>query len=320
MPSGFAHGHGPPDCPDCGAPVGPDDRFCSDCGARVGRGVAGDAATGAARRDGPSAEDRAWLRRRVADLHAEGWDTLSDDGERVVLRKRGFGRLPIHVALFLLTGGIGNLLYAFYRYTSGAPRREVYADGTERRLSGGDGDGIDLPVLIAATVAGLLVVGGAVWVGAALLANLSALATVLGTLVFVLSALFAILIPQFARDGLRSPDTVGTERTVERERVRNPPEPCAACGRRVFHGEHRRYAERFYVAGLPLRTRTSGENTYCAACADETNGPLDDDEIEAALDRIRAADGRGRQAHGPDGPPGRERERERELESESEPR
>ncbi|MFC7070241.1 zinc ribbon domain-containing protein [Halobaculum lipolyticum] len=304
MPSGFADATGPSDCPDCGARIDPTDRFCSDCGARVSTGRA------SGRRGAPNAEDRAWLRRRVADLHAEGWETLSDDGERIVLRNRGFGRLPVHAVLFLLTGGIGNLLYAFYRYTSGAPRREVYADGTERSLSGGDG-GVDLPTLVAATAAGVLLAAGAIWFGVTALTNVSLLLAVLGTLVFVLSALFAIMIPQFVRDGVRSPGTFGTERSVDRERVRNPAEPCAACGRRVFHGEHRRFAERFYVAGLPVRTTKSGENVYCAACADERNGPLDDDEIEAELARIRTETGRGGRGRDTD----RDTERDREVES-----
>ncbi|MFC7137122.1 hypothetical protein [Halobaculum litoreum] len=219
-----------------------------------------------------------------------GWETLADDGERVVLRKRGFGRIPVHVVLFLLTGGIGNLLYALYRYSSGAPRREVYADGTERSLSGGDG-GPGLGTVLATLAGGGLLFVGLVWFAAALIADASLLATVLGALVFVLSALAVVSLPRVARDGVKSPGTFGTERTVERERVRNPSEPCAACGRRVFHGEHRRYAERLYVAGLPVRTASSGENVYCAACADETAGPFDDDEIDAELARMRAERG-----------------------------
>jgi len=269
-------------CDGCGTRIDPEDRFCSGCGRPVrsnDRDQRG--------RESPSAEDRAWLRRRVADLHAEGWETVADDGERVVVRKRGFGRLPIHAVLFLLTGGLGNILYALYRYTAGAPRRVVYADGTERSLSGGDDGKRDLATAVAAAAAGLLVFGGALWVGAAVAANLSVIAAVLGSLVFVLSALVAIAVPQVARDGLESPGTFGTAQTVERERVRNPPEPCAACGRRVFRGEHRRYAKRFYVAGIPLRTTSSGENVYCDACADESDGPSAVDDVDAELARLR---------------------------------
>ncbi|QZX98860.1 zinc ribbon domain-containing protein [Halobaculum rubrum] len=285
-------------CDGCGTRIDPEDRFCSGCGRPV-RSTDRDQRG----RESPSAEDRAWLRRRVADLHAEGWETVADDGERVVVRKRGVGRLPIHAVLFLLTGGVGNLLYALYRYTSGAPRRAVYADGTERSLSGSNGATRDLATVIAAAAAGLLVFGGAVWAGAAVAANLSVLVAVLGSLVFVLSALVAIAIPQVARDGLESPDTFGTAGTVERERVRNPPEPCAACGRRVFRGEHRRYARRFYVAGVPLRTTRSGENVYCDACADGSDRTSDVDDVDAELDRLREEDGRED-----------ERERERSFE------
>ncbi|MFC6785961.1 zinc ribbon domain-containing protein [Halobaculum halobium] len=269
-------------CDGCGTRIDLEDRFCSCCGRPVRSN-----ADGPRGRESPSAEDRAWLRRRVDDLRANGWESVDDDGERVVLRKRGVGRLPVHVVLFLLTGGIGNLLYALYRYTSGAPRRVVYADGTERSLSGNGDGGRDLATVTAAAVAGLFVFGGAVWVGAAVLANLSVFAAVLGALAFVLSALVAVAIPQVARDGLESPGTFGTAQTVARERVRNPPEPCADCGRRVFRGEHRRYARRFYVAGVPVRTTASGENVYCADCADESGRSPVGDDVDAELARLR---------------------------------
>lgn len=289
MPSRSSAAGGSHACDACGTRVDHGDRFCSGCGRPVRSNDGSQYG-----RESPSAEDRAWLRRRVADLHAEGWETRSDDGERVVLRKRGVGRVPIHLVLFLLTGGAGNLLYALYRYTSGAPRRAVYADGSERALSGGDDDR-DLATVLAAAAAGLLVFGGAVWVGAAVVANLSVLTAVLGSLVFVLSALVAIAIPQVARDGLESPGTFGTVQTVERDRVRNPPDPCAACGRRVFRGENRRYAERFYVAGIPLRTTRSGENVYCDACADESEGRSSVNDVDAELAQLREEQGQDRE-------------------------
>jgi hypothetical protein len=211
------------------------------------------------------AEGAVWLQQRVADLAAEGWEPVADDGDRAVLRKRGVGRLPVHVALLFVIGGIGNALYALYRYTAGAPRRVVYADGTETRSGDGDGDG--LATVLAAALAGALVVGGVGWVGAAVLANLSALTAAIAALAFVLAALVTVLIPQVARDRLRPIGTFGRERTVERERTRTTPEPCTACGRRVLRGERRRYAERLYVAGIPVGTIAAGANTYCGDCA-----------------------------------------------------
>ncbi|QZP38436.1 zinc ribbon domain-containing protein [Halobaculum magnesiiphilum] len=298
MPSRSTAAGGSHTCEACGTRIDPEDRFCSGCGRPVGSTDRDGPERGSGRGHGsPSAEDRAWLRRRVADLHAEGWETLSDDGERVVLRKRGVGRVPIHLLLFLLTGGFGNVLYAFYKYTSGAPRREVYADGTERLRGGDRGSGMDLPTVAGVGLGLVAAFAAAVWVGAGLIANVSAVALAVGALVFLLIALATATLPRVARDGVRSVRTFGTERAVDRERVRNPPEPCSACGRRVFRGEHRRYAERFYLAGLPLWTEESGENVYCSACADEANGPFDDDDdIDAELDRLRSTTERGRPA------------------------
>ncbi|PSQ08098.1 hypothetical protein BRC97_01605 [Halobacteriales archaeon QS_6_71_20] len=269
----------PERCPDCGRSLDAGDRFCSGCGSPVAApGRAGEA----------SPEDRAWLRRRIADLREKGWDVVVDRGDRVVLRRRGVGGLWTHAALLLATGGVGNLVYALYRYTSGAPRREVHADGAERRLSGG-GIGVDVPTAVAAVVAGVLAVVAAVWVGVAVLAELSAAALVGGALAFVLLALAAALVPRVARDGRKPLSTFGRERSVEREHVRTPPDPCAACGRRVVRGEHRRYAERLYVAGLPVATSSSGANTYCASCAAADAGAGVDGRGEAEPGRIRAA-------------------------------
>ncbi|WP_435064986.1 zinc ribbon domain-containing protein [Halobaculum sp. EA56] len=272
-------------CPDCGAELSAVDRFCSACGARVGRASADDRK--AARGATAAPEDRAWLRRRVEDLRDEGWTPVEDDGDRVVLRRRSLGRPLVHLLLLPLTGGAGNVLYALYRYTSGAPRRVVHADGVERRFPE-RGAGIDLPTAAGAVAGGLFVLLAAAWVGLAVLANLSTAAVAVGALAFVLLALGAALVPRFARDGVKPVTTVGRERTVERERVRTPPEPCAACGRRVVRGEHRRYADRLYLFGLPVSTSASGENVYCASCADETGRPGAGDAGADAVDAVEA--------------------------------
>lgn len=293
----------PERCPDCGRSLDAGDRFCSGCGSPVAApGRAGDA----------SPEDRAWLRRRVADLREEGWDVVVDRRDRVVLRRRGVGGPWPHVALLVFTGGIGNLVYALYRYTSGAPRREVHADGTERRLSD-DGVGVDVATVVAAAVAGVLALGAAVWVGVGVLANLSAVALVVGALAFVVLSMLAATVPRVARDGRKPVTTFGRERSVDRDRVRTPPDPCAACGRRVVRGEHRRYAERVYLFGLPVSTSSSGENTYCAACAAAESPPGSGgvDRTAAATEDVEAERSRLR-----DGVDRAGRRRDRESESE----
>lgn len=310
----FTPTSGPQACPHCGGDAAAGDCVRSDCGG-VGDGGARSIATDGGVDSGPQTvthEDRAWLRRRTADLNAAGWRTLEDDGDRVVLRKRGFGRLPIHVIVFLLTGGIGNLLYAAYSLTVGASRRTVHADGTEQRVN--EGPSVDLLTVGAVAAAVLALLAGVVWVGVAALLGLSAAAMVTGALLFVLTSLAMALAPTVIRTGVEPVSTFGRKKSIERERVRNPPEPCAACGKRIFHGERRGYAERRYVAGIPVATTTSGENTYCAACADEVSGPFADHEIEAELDRMR------RESQSPDAGSAdaqrRRDSRERELEAE----
>ena len=251
-------------CSACGGRLSPGDAFCSQCGREVGSNPAG-----------PADADRAWLRRRVRDLEAAGWETEYDHGDRVVLRKRGFGSLPVHLLLFVFSGGVLNLLYALYRYTVGAPRHEVRADGTERSPDGRDGDALWTAVGV---VAGVLSIG---LLGAFALN---------GNLLTALVLLFVVFLPPLTLLGLpgerESLSTFGRERTVAEESVRNPPEPCTVCGDRIHTGVRRRYGDRLYAAGVPLRTYEEGENAYCRECAAETAAPTGADENEGERDRL----------------------------------
>lgn len=309
----FTPTSGPQATPDCGVGVTAGDPVRSD------RGGGGDDGTRVISTDGGvddgpytvRREDRAWLRRRTDDLNAAGWRTLDDEGDRVVLRKRGFGRLPIHGIVFLLTGGIGNLLYAIYSLTVGAPRRTVHADGTEERVN--HGPSVDFLTVAGVAAALFALLAAVVWVAVAALVGLSTAALVTGALLFALTSLAMVLAPTVIRTGVEPVTTFGRRKALERERVRNPPEPCAACGTRIFHGERRGYAERRYVAGIPVGTTASGENTYCAACADEVSGPFTHHEIEAELDRMRTERDYDRRTGAAIGPSERERELESEL-------
>ncbi|QLG27025.1 zinc ribbon domain-containing protein [Halorarum halophilum] len=274
MPSGDRY------CSACGARLTPGDRFCSQCGNGVDTGgSAGGSASSGSSLDA----DRAWLRRRVEDYRVRGWTLEHDHGDRVVLVDRGFGSLPVHFVLLLLTGGVGNVLYAWYRHTSGAPRREIRADGSERSYPDDARLGVD-PWMAAGAVLGFLFV-----VTAALTFAAGAASAASGPLVLVTGVLFLAIalgvtyFPLAARQGNVPLSTVGRKRTVSTDRVRNPPEPCAACGDRVRSGVRRAYADRWYLAGLPLRTYESGENVYCRECFEgesDTDGP----DVEAELD------------------------------------
>ena len=262
-------------CSACGARLSPGDAYCSQCGGAVGSNQPADA-------------DRAWLRRRVQDLEVAGWKTEADHGDRVVLRKRGFGSLPAHAVLFLISGGVLNLAYGAYRYTAGAPRLEVRADGTEVSYPDRDGGLRDR----LATLAGVL--AGGVSVGVlALFALNGSLLTALVLLLVLYLPLLALVLSKRRRAPL---STFGRERGVSEESVRNPPEPCAACDDRIHVGVRRRYDDRLYAAGLPLRTYREGENVYCRECAaDRSNGHAGADaagegdervDVDAELERL----------------------------------
>ncbi|MEZ3114554.1 hypothetical protein RYH80_01260 [Halobaculum sp. MBLA0147] len=307
-------------CATCGDRLSPGDNYCSSCGeavrgatdsstgrggdreiARGGAGAGGQRDSGGRVGDEPAGDrnwsdtrthadtgagrsstddDRAWLRQRVADLRADGWEVTRDDGDRVRLVDRGIGSLPVHLLLFFLTSPVGNLLYGWYSWSYGAPEREVTAAGGDRLVDDGDLVGRLAPLLTG------LIVGfnGLVFVGF-LLAGVPSVAfgVALFTLLLTVAAAF------YTTDlDTTSPGTVGRERSVETEHVRTPPESCAACGHRVLEGERRRFSDRLYLAGLPAKTYETGTNTYCADCVAESRDPDGADELEAELDRLRS--------------------------------
>ncbi len=300
-------------CSACGERLSPGDNFCAACGesvtsrethARDGvdtpsdaggyREPAGDDGGGPRtdptrhRRGAATDDDRRWLRQRVADLRARGWEVTRNNGDRVALVDRGVGSIPAHLLVFAFTGGMGNLLYGWYSWTWGAPERFVTADGHEEVDEGGDG----VDTLIAAVVAlGVLGINAVLFV-IALLAGAPSVAV--SGLLFTLLLLVGTV--AFRTDvETASLSKFGREREVDEQQVRTPPESCAACGDRVIEGERREFADQFYLAGVPLRTYEKGSNTYCADCVADDRGPDDLADLERELERLRTdADGASR--------------------------
>jgi hypothetical protein len=60
------------------------------------------------------------LQKEVEDAKVEGWQLDSEHSDKAILVKRGWGTLGGHVLVGLLTIwwtlGIGNVLYAAYKY------------------------------------------------------------------------------------------------------------------------------------------------------------------------------------------------------------
>ncbi|UPV73636.1 zinc ribbon domain-containing protein [Halorussus limi] len=274
-------------CSQCGSSLSPGDAFCSQCGTAVGDesndiGRTNARASGTERaarfasetaerfvseapssRGGPTVSNPD-LRERVERYAVEGWDVKRDDGDRVVMVDRTLGSPWIHALLLAATSPVGNLLYAWYRYSPGAERVELRADGTERRPDERSG----WTLLSAVGVAAGLTLGLCLaFVGAVLLLVTSSLAPTAVAAACLLAAAASIpLSAQFA-PGTESPTTFGRRRTTDEEVVDAPNRPCSACARPVGTGVRRTFTEKRYLAGIPVETLNEGENVYCRACA-----------------------------------------------------
>jgi hypothetical protein len=220
----------------------------------------------------------------------DGWEVTRDTGDRVVLVNKGIGSIPVHILLFFVSSGLANVLYGWYSWTMGAPKREVTADGSERVLNESS---------LGSVVVGLVLLG---LLGMNMLLLLIAL--VFGAeLVALVFGLLSLLVVGAGVGVTRDVDTqslstFGRERSVSTESVRTPSEPCASCGSRVIEGERRTFTDRLYVAGLPVKTYKEGDNTYCAECAgnSDISGP---DDIDAELENLRRErDRRDHERHG----------------------
>lgn len=265
---------GPKYCSACGAELGSGSNFCSQCGSSVDRGGWSSADT----ETSEPTTDRRWLRRRIRDYTAEGWDVHRDDGDRVILIKRGFGSIPFHILLFFVSGGLGNVLYAWYRYSPGASRVELRADGTERWADGRRPSGsVDWSMLAGVTAGLFLLVAGASAVAS------GSIASVLVGLLFLSLSLFLLVRrlpfgPDFAPH--RSITTFGRKQTVDEDPIVDTETRCSQCGALATGGVVRTFADRQYVAGFPIQTYEVGENEYCSACASD-NERFDADVAES---------------------------------------
>jgi predicted RNA-binding Zn-ribbon protein involved in translation (DUF1610 family) len=232
-------------CSDCGAELASGDAFCSECGSAV---------------RGRAASARTDFRRRVEDLTVEGWDVKHDYGDRVVMVNRGFGSLGIHALLLVFTGGLGNLLYAWYRYSPGAERIELRADGTEKYVRGGpSSDRVRARNVVFSVFSALIAY--------AILSDGPSLVGWLFGLAFLVAALVVLAPVRRRLHERKSITTFGRARGTDEEVVTAPDTPCVGCSRPVNTGVKRTFHERRYLAGVPIHILEEGENHYCRSCA-----------------------------------------------------
>jgi hypothetical protein len=250
-------------CSQCGESLSPGDAFCSACGTAVGDSSP----------DGRSKANtlfgRTDFRRRVEDLAIEGWDVKHDYGDRVVMVDRGIGSLGVHALLLVFTSGVGNPLYAWYSYSVGAERVELREDGTKRYSSDDNNPTTtdwDLQSAVGVAV-GLMLVSVFALVGLLLLWVTSSFVPTAIASVFLLLAVASIPFSTQFVPGFESPTTFGRHRTTDEAVANAPNTPCTVCARPVGTGVRRTFAEKRYVAGIPVETITEGENCYCRSCA-----------------------------------------------------
>lgn len=69
------------------------------------------------------------FRRQLEDESVEGWRIKEDGDDRVIMMKPNYGSMGAHVLVALLTiwwsFGIGNALYAAYKYFGDSPTKVV---------------------------------------------------------------------------------------------------------------------------------------------------------------------------------------------------
>mgnify|MGYP006283197777 CR=1 FL=1 len=72
------------------------------------------------------------LQRKVDDARVEGWSLDKEQGDRAIMVRRGYGTLGGHVLVALLTVwwtlGLGNVVYAAYKYFGDAEKKVIRDD------------------------------------------------------------------------------------------------------------------------------------------------------------------------------------------------
>ncbi|WP_049893424.1 hypothetical protein [Halogranum rubrum] len=254
-------------CRGCGDFLPLDAAYCPACGTAVSQ-------------RGTVRTPDVLFQRRIEYYLARGWKIEHEFDERVVLVNRGFGSLVPHIALVFFTQGIGNLVYAWYCYGPGAPRRELRADGTDQSLgdTGGRFSGVDLPT-VAGLGVGMVALPLVLWLFLVGYTNVLVVALLVTTLVLLGVTLWN------RTSNTKSPTTFGRKRSLTERPIGDVPEACSDCGEVILDGVERSFATRTYVAGMPVKTHESGTNRYCRHCVTDSRRTAQTSDYEREKDR-----------------------------------
>ncbi|ERH08284.1 MAG: hypothetical protein J07HX64_00024 [halophilic archaeon J07HX64] len=216
-------------------------------------------------------DSAAAFRKRVRYLLSNGWDLKYDAGDEVVLVDRGIGSIGVHMLLLMFTGGLGNLLYAWYHYSVTSTQVMLRANETELGYEVVDPSGGQTDLKTAGETTGSLsrfaygLVSLVVGILLIVTTGFDLAPSLFGGL-FVLLSFF--LIPPIRRriENRHSPTTFGSTESIEERYVTDTDHPCTVCGARVDDGLVKDYKREQVFAGIPLYTMEQGENYYCAEC------------------------------------------------------
>jgi hypothetical protein len=288
-------------CPHCGTETTADHSYCINCGGdlsalhevtaadhdlperdgqtdsdRTGSGPSATNRAGSGRRatdrtEGGQTDPRVAFRKRVRYLVGNGWDIEYDAGSEVVLADRGIGSIGVHILLLMFTGGLGNLLYGWYRYSVTPTKVLLRATETDPGYEVVDpsegGTAVETDGESTGSLSRFAYGLGSLVVGILLILTTGfELAPSLFGGLFVLLSFF--LIPPIRRriENRHPPTTFGSTESVEERYVTDTDHPCTVCGDRVEDGLVRDYKREQVFAGIPLYTMENGENHYCAEC------------------------------------------------------
>ncbi|SIR16055.1 zinc-ribbon domain-containing protein [Haladaptatus litoreus] len=268
-------------CAHCGAALTSGASFCSQCGTAVETGSTGfdfqSTLDGIAKRGRGSdvKSRRPEFRRRIQDLTVEGWEVKHDYGDRVVMIRRKFGSIPVHILLLLFTTPVGNLLYAWYSYSPGADRIELREDGGEQFMEeSGYSTNWTLQSAAAFVVSSVLGFFATILGLIIMLINVGSGIFLFGAVFFILGLILLLLAPQHV-PGFKSLTTFGTVRSTDEKVISEPTAPCTICSGPVGTGVERTFSEKEYFAGMPVTTVNKGENKYCRSCASGDVKPVE---------------------------------------------
>ncbi|NHN48562.1 hypothetical protein G9464_13300 [Halostella sp. JP-L12] len=311
--------------------AGPNEAYCTSCGAVVNAKAVICPECGVEQGPNAGSDGDSEFQQRLVDEQLRGWEVQDRYRDSVVLVKRSPGSLGMHALVFFLTiwwtGGLGNALYAAYKYFVDVDRKVIRRDADSasdlsvadeihcrscgeqinaradicphcgvRTVTTGETDRSRVDETLSPadiedssdTDVVSWILGVLLTIGGIGAATSAGIGSIL-TGIFML-ALGLYLIPPI-RERVRStypPSAFGRHQRVEETVLRGGERPCSICFDPVEEGVEREYHDEFVLFGVPVYTYESGTNEYCRDCV---SGRAVDAGVGDLSDATTASDG-----------------------------